>query len=489
MSDDPRKEPAAGELALPPWGSRSVLVVDDEDVTCKYLQRALREQGCEAACCHSGHEALDALRRTRYSLLVADLRLPDMSGMDLLREARQLAPQTSVIVVTGFGSVETAIEAMKLGASDYLIKPLRGEELRLVVDKVFDQRRLLDQIAQLRLELAGRYHFENMISQDPKMRAIFATIARVAATDTTVLITGETGTGKELVARAIHYNSRRRERPFMAINCGAFPETLLESELFGHEQGAFTGAVATKPGIFEVADGGALLLDEIGNIPHPMQVKLLRVLEAGEFKRLGGVETLRCDVRILAASNVDLEAAADAGGFRRDLLYRINVVPILLPPLRDRVGDVPLLVEHFIRRHGPRINPAVRDIALPAMRKLLRYPWPGNVRQLEHAIQRALILADGDTLLPEHLPLGEAEEAAGGQELKFNEQLPLDELRSELVARLERAYLERVLRLHGGSIRKTARHAGLSERGVYDKLKKFGLDRKAFRPVRQGARP
>ncbi|HUT34910.1 MAG TPA: sigma-54 dependent transcriptional regulator [Planctomycetota bacterium] len=486
--DSDRAQPVrAADLAPLSSASRRVLVADDEEVICKYLQRALRGHGCEAAYRLTGQAALEELERERYSVLVADIRLPDISGIELLRQARERSPQTSVVMITAHGSLESAIEAMRLGASDYVTKPFKAEEFCLVIDKVFGQRRLLDEIAQLRRELAGRYRFESMISQDPKMRDIFATIARVAATDATVLITGDTGTGKELVARAIHFNSTRRDMPFMAINCGAFPETLLESELFGHEEGAFTGAVAVKPGIFEVADGGSLLLDEIGNISTAMQVKLLRVLETMEFKRLGGVETRTCDVRILAATHMDLAAAVEAGTFRRDLFYRVNVVPIVLPPLRERVADIPLLVEHFMRRHGPKINPAIQDISRPAMRKLLRHPWPGNIRQLEHIIQRALILADGDTLLPEHLPVEDAALPGDNGELKFNGQLPLEQVRNGLIEQLERAYLDQVLRLHRGSVRRTACHAGLSERSIYEKLKKYRMDRRAYKGVRPGA--
>mgnify|MGYP000740092854 CR=1 FL=1 len=488
MGADVERGPAAAEVKVGAPAARRVLVVDDEEVICEYLQRALREHGCEATYRLDGRSALEELERSPYSILVADIRLPDMSGIELLRAARQRSPQTSVIMITAYGSVETALEAMKLGASDYLTKPFKADEFCLVVDRVLGQRRLLDEIAQLRVELAERYRFEKMISQDPKMLGIFATIARVAATNATVLITGETGTGKELVARALHFNSPRRDKPFVAINCGAFPETLLESELFGHERGAFTGAVAVKQGIFEVADGGSLLLDEIGNITPAMQVKLLRVLESMEFKRVGGVETLRCDVRIIAATHVDLAAATERGEFRRDLFYRINVVPIVLPPLRERPGDIPLLVEHFIRLYASKMNTAVRDISREALRKLVRYSWPGNIRQLEHIIQRALILADGDTILPEHVPLDEPAEPDDGRELRFNEQLPLAEVRDGLVERLERAYLDRVLRLCQGNVRRTARHSGLSERSVHEKLKKYNLDRRAYKLPRAAGR-
>jgi len=463
---------------------RRVLIVDDEEVICKYLRRALRKSlGCETSYCLSGPAALEELAKSPYSVVATDLRMPGMDGLELLERIRREHPEVSVVMMTAHGSLETAVRAMKLGASDYVTKPFRAEEFCLVIEKVLKERRLLDEIAQLRRELARQYRFQSMISQDPKMREVFATIARVAASDATVLITGETGTGKELAARAIHYNSPRRDARFMAINCGAFPETLLESELFGHEQGAFTGAIATKPGIFEVTDGGTLFLDEIGNIGPAMQVKLLRVLETMEFKRVGGTETRRADVRIVAATHVDLAEAVERGTFRQDLYYRINVVPIHLPPLRERLGDIPLLVEHFIRVHGPKINPRVQDISREAIRKLMRYPWPGNIRQLEHVIQRALVLGDGPTLQPDDIPLeDEADEAQEAPtQLVFNEQMPLEEIKEQLIEQLERAYLDRVLRIHAGNIRRTAEHAGLSERSIYEKLKKYQLDRRAYK--------
>jgi len=484
----PDRSVEEGAAALPGHPTvRRVLIADDKDDICRVLQRALVRRGYEAAFCLTAEEAIEELARTAYSILVADIRMPGMDGMELLQTVRSRFPGVSVIIMTAHGSVETAVEAMKLGSSDYLTKPFQIEEFCLVIDKVLAQRRLLDEISQLRHELSGRYRFESIISQDPKMREIFGTIARVAATDATVLITGETGTGKELVARAVHYNSWRRDRPFVAINCGAFPETLLESELFGHEQGAFTGAVATKPGIFEIADTGTLLLDEIGNISLAMQVKLLRVIETMEYKRVGGVESRTCNVRLIAATHTDLAAAAEEGTFRRDLYYRINVVPIWLPPLRDRLGDIPLLVEHFMREYGPRMNPAVQDISREAMRKLLRYSWPGNIRQLEHVVQRALILADGATLLPDHLPVDEPGKAESRGEIPCNEHLPLEEVRTAVLERLERSYLDKVLRLYRGNVRKSARHAGLSERSVYEKLKKYHLERRTYLPSRAGA--
>jgi len=482
-----RREAEASELMPLAPVVRRVLIVDDEEVVCKYLQRVLKGHGCEATYRLSAPVALEALASAPYSIVIADIKMPGMGGMELLEKVRARFPQVSVVIITGHGSLKSAVDAMKLGASDYLTKPFQPEELCLVVDRVLSQRKLLDEIAQLRHELADRDRFGDMLSQDPKMRGIFATIARVAPTDATVLITGETGTGKELVARALHENSRRADRRLMAINCGAFPESLLESELFGHEAGAFTGAVAAKAGIFEVADGGTLLLDEIGNVSLPMQVKLLRVLETMEYRRVGGVETRTCDVRIIAATHVDLEAAAEEGTFRRDLFYRINVVPISLPPLRERLADLPHLVAHFVGRYGPKMNPSVQDIAPEALLKLLRHSWPGNIRQLEHVIQRALILADGPTILPEHLPIDELGEPEGQRTVAFNEHLPLGEVKDTLVEFLERSYLDKVLRLYRGNVRRTARHAGLSERSIYHKLKKYHLDRRAYKRLRAGA--
>jgi len=478
---DANGEESAVEVVAGRPSPRRVLVVDDEEIICKYLRRELGQRGYEASYCLNGEAALRELSAAPYSILLADMKMPGMTGLQLLERARADHPEVSVVIMTGHGSIETAVRAMKLGACDFLTKPFQAEELALVIEKVLRQRKLLDEIAQLRHELAGRYSFEHMISQDPAMREIFARIARVAATDAAVVITGETGTGKELVARALHYNSPRREAQFVAINCGALPDSLLESELFGHEEGAFTGAVGTKPGIFEVADGGSLLLDEIGNISPAMQVKLLRVLESMEYKRVGGVETRTCNVRVITATHVDLAQAVERGEFRRDLYYRINVVPIVLPPLRDRVADNPLLVEHFIRKYAPGMNPDVQDISREAMLALLRQPWPGNIRQLEHVIQRALILTDGPTILPEHLPLGTSDDVDERDRFVVNEQLPLEEVKTTAIERIERTYLDRVLRIHRGNVRRTAEHAGLSERSIYEKLKRYQLDRRAYK--------
>jgi DNA-binding NtrC family response regulator len=458
-----------------------VLIVDDQETVCIPLRDVLRDRGYAATYCLSGPAALEELDRTPYAVLVADMVMPGMDGLALLREVRTRFPEVPVVIMTAHGTIETAVEAIQLGASDFVQKPFLLDQFCLVIERVSRQRRLLDELAHLRDELGERYQFHHLISRDPAMREIFTTIARVAATDATVLITGETGTGKELVARAIHYNSPRREARFTAVNCGALPDTLLESELFGHEQGAFTGAITTKPGIFEVTDGGTLLLDEIGNVTPAMQTKLLRTLETMEFKRLGSVESRHCNVRILASTHVDLREAVTRGTFRGDLFYRINVVPVHLPPLRERPADIPLLVDHFVQLHGPKLNPRVLRFAPDALRQLARCSWPGNVRELEHVVQRALILAPAPIIRVEDLPPCAEHRPEEEAPIPCNEYLPLAEVKERFLQRLERIYLDKVLRLHHGNVRQTAKHAGFSERSIHTKIKRYGLDRRSYK--------
>jgi DNA-binding NtrC family response regulator len=478
-AQDAAPRPSSASAIAAPAGR--ILVVDDEEMVCRQMARLLRRHGYEAACCLNAAEALEYLARTQRDVVVTDVRMPGMDGLELLARLRTDFPDLSVVVVTAHGNLETAERAMELGAVDYLEKPCSSDELRLVLGKAFNQRRLCDEVAHLRDELGERYGFDQMVSREDSMRDVFATIARVAPNDATVLITGETGTGKELVARSIHYNSPRRDARFLAINCAALPDTLMESELFGHQAGAFTGAAAAKPGIFEVAHGGTLLLDEIGNVSPAMQTKLLRTLETGEYTPVGGTEPRQCDVRVLAATNVDLEDAVERGDFRQDLYYRVNVVPIHLPPLRRRIADIPLLVDHFLQLHGPALNPKVTECSRDALRALARCPWPGNIRELEHVIQRALIMADGPTLLPEHLPQCDVETPDQQPPLPCNEFLPLPDIKEQLIERLEQTYLDKVLRMHGGNVRRTAEHAGLSERSVHAKIKKYGLTPQVYR--------
>src|SRR5262245_21419453 len=329
-----------------------------------------------------------ALVKRTYSIVVTDLKMPGISGMDLLEEVQKRRLPVSVIVTTGFGSIDEAVRAMRLGATDFLTKPIDIDHLRLVIERALRERALLDEVADLREQLQNRYSFQNMLSKNPQMHDVFELIGHVAQTNSTVLIEGETGTGKEEVARAIHFASPRRVGPMIAINCAALPENLLESELFGHEKGAFTSAVGQRKGRFELADGGTLLLDEIGDVPAAMQAKLLRVLQERRFERVGGTESIEVDVRVMAATNRSLQRLVKAGKFREDLYYRLNVVKIGLPPLRDRPEGIPLLAMHFAQKYAGRGSVAKR-ISPEAMEILLRHNWPGNVRELENAIERA----------------------------------------------------------------------------------------------------
>ena len=459
-----------------------MLVADHDESVCEHVQRILEPRGYEVSYCVGGKAALEELARRPYALLVTDVAPADPDGMGLLRRARADHPGLSTVVLTARGTVRSAVDAMRCGASDYLERPLEPEALCAAVDGAFARRRLLDDIAVL-AEDGGHRLFPEIVSHDPRMQAALDTVDRVAEADSTVLITGETGTGKELVARAIHRLSPRCDERFVAVNCGALTDTLLESELFGHEEGAFTGATRSKAGIFEAADGGTLMLDEIGNITPAFQVKLLRVLETMQYQRVGSVAPRHCNVRILAATHVDLEAAVERDEFRRDLYYRINVVPIHLPPLRERPGDIALLVREFIGRHGARLRPGIRDmdISREALLALGRYSWPGNVRQLEHVVQRALLVAAGSEILHGDLAIPRHEATDAEAPLRFNELLPLKEVKARLVERLERTYLDCVLRRCHGNVRETARHAGASERGIHGKLKRYGLDRRRYK--------
>lgn len=472
---EPNGEAAAVAFLPGRPAPRRLLIVDDEEIICKYLQRELAQRGYEASYCLDGKQALRQLAEAPYSILLADMKMPGMTGMALLGRAREDFPGVSVVIVTAHGSIETAVEAMKLGASDYLTKPFQPEELALVIEKVLAQRKLLDEVAQLRHELAGRYRFENMISQDPKMREIFAQIARVAATDATVVITGETGTGKELVARALHYNSSRRDRQFVALNCGALPDTLLETELFGHEEGAFTGAVGAKPGIFEVADGGTLLLDEIGDATPACQTALLRVLQEGEIRRVGSAEATPVNIRVVAATHRDLEDEVRRGRFRTDLYYRLNVVPIHVPPLRDRPEDIPLLIEHFLERRGA----AGRSFSDDAIGILQRCPWPGNVRELDNLVGRVLVLNLASIIRPQHLP-------PQYREKPERPALTTGSLREAREA-FERDYMKDLLERVGGNVAEAARQAGIGRPYLHQKLRKFGINPEVFRDHRPDA--
>jgi two-component system response regulator PilR (NtrC family) len=382
----------------------NVLVVDDEEVLQDVLTTLVRREGHRPLAAKTGEEALVILEREDVDLVLLDLMLPGLSGMEVLQKIRQNDPEQVVVMITAYSSIEGAIEAMRLGAFHYIPKPFKNEEVLHTLRKGLEQRRLTSENRALRAQLRERFGFHQLIGRSKPMQQVFELIELAAPSKSNMLILGESGTGKELVAKAIHHHSRRAQGPFITVNSGSMPPDLLESNLFGHVKGAFTGAIASKKGLFELADGGSIFFDEIGNVPLDTQAKLLRVMQEKEFMRLGGVETLKADVRIIAATNADLEHEVRGGRFREDLYYRLNVITIALPPLRDRTEDIPLLTHHFLKRYAQENEKPLREIAPGAMQRLMDYHWPGNVRELENVVERAVVLSTGTMLGEELLP-------------------------------------------------------------------------------------
>jgi DNA-binding NtrC family response regulator len=463
--------------------SRRILAVDDMEFNRHHLRMILEADGFEVETVGDGRSAWDQLEAQRFDLVITDLRMPEVSGLDLLAKVRAERLPVGVIVLTAFGDPTEALRAMKAGADDFVTKPYDPEQLRLLVKRILDRRQLFDELEQLRKQMRGDYHFHTMVSKSPRICKLFDLIEQVAPMGSTVLIHGETGTGKELVAQALHAADTRRSGPFVALNCAVLNESLLESELFGHERGAFTGAERRKIGRFELADGGTLLLDEVGDLPPVLQAKLLRVLQSGSFERVGGTESIQVDVRILAATHRLLEDEVKKGRFRADLFYRLNVIRLDLPPLRDRTEDVPLLAMHFLEKHRSRKNTPVTEIASDAMQALLRHNWPGNVRELENAIKSAIALADGSVLrrddLPESVAPRTASTSRSSSLLDIERALP--ELTCDLIGQVEREYFIRLLSQYKGNVARCARHSGLSRRSVTQKLQRYGLERTQFK--------
>ncbi len=382
----------------------TVLIVDDERNYLLVLSELLSEEGYEVVTAEGGLRGLECIEESDFDVVITDMKMPGMDGMEFLERVKLRLPDTPVVMMTAFGSVEKAVEAMRKGAFDYILKPFKNEELKLTIVKAIDHYHLVRQNRQMARELQGKYHFGNIIGKSSKMQRIFELIEKVAPTKATVLITGDSGTGKELIARAIHYNSPRNEQPFISVNCGALPENLLESELFGHEKGAFSGAVNQRKGRFELAHEGTLFLDEISEMSFPLQVKLLRILQEMEFERVGGSHTLKVDVRMVAASNRNLKEEAANGRFRSDLYYRLNVVHVHLPSLKERKDDLPLLVNHFLAKYAKEAMRESIAMSSEAMGRILDYDWPGNVRELENVIERAIILSNGQQIEIKDLP-------------------------------------------------------------------------------------
>jgi DNA-binding NtrC family response regulator len=464
-----------------------ILAVDDMEFNRHHLRKVLEADGFEVDTAGDGRSAWNQLRSQRYDLVITDLRMPDLSGLDLLAKVRAERLPVGVIVLTAFGDASEALHAMKAGADDFVTKPYEPDHLRILIKRILDRRQLIDELEQLRKQMRGHYHFHTMVSKSPKIRKLFDLIEQVGPMGSTVLIHGETGTGKELVAHALHAADTRRAGPFVALNCAVLNDSLLESELFGHEKGAFTGAERRKIGRFEMADGGTLLLDEVGDIPPGLQAKLLRVLQSGTFERVGGTESISVDVRIVAATHKVLEEEIKKGRFRADLFYRLNVIRLDLPPLRERIEDIPLLAMHFLEKHRSQKSTSVSEIATDGMQALLRHHWPGNVRELENAIKAGVALADGSVLRRDDLPESVAPRTSHAPRSSslLDVERALPDLTCDLIGQIEREYFVRLLSQYKGNVARCARHSGLSRRSVTQKLQKYGLERAEFKSSRR----
>lgn len=446
---------------------KRVLIVEDEEKLRRILELQLLDSGFDPVKAGSAEEALPLIDRA--DLILTDLKLPGMTGLEMLQLIRRQDSHVPVIVMTAFGTVENAVDAMKAGAADFLLKPFSLDHLTTVVNKALEIRHLRDENRRLREELGRKYHWDNIVGRSTAMQQIFATIMRVAPSRATVLLAGESGVGKDLIARAIHHHSPRKDRPFVKINCTALPENLMESELFGYEKGAFTGANTSKPGKFEQADTGTVMLDEIGDVPASVQVKLLRILQEREFERLGSNKTQHIDVRVIAATNRDLRAALEDGTFREDLYYRLNVVPIEIPPLRERKEDIPYLARHFVEKLGPETGDRVFDISDAAIDKLAGYSWPGNVRELENVVERSMVMASGETLEVNDIRLDmNLRQRHGSAEFGLPDGMSLDQY--------ETALIKDALKKADGNKSQTARLLGLTRNALRYRLTQMGIE-------------
>ncbi len=461
--------------------SGKILVVDDEENMQKSLKALLGREGYEVKLASNGEEAIRLAGDETFPILITDLRMDGMDGMDTYRAIKEQSPQTLAIIITGHASLKSAIEAIRLGAYDYLVKPFKPDEILFTVRRALEHQQLVEENVHLQGELGEKFRFANIIGKSGPMEEVFQLVRKVAVSNVTVLLRGESGTGKELVARAIHYNSRRSEKRFIGVSCGALPETLLESELFGYEKGAFTGALKRKQGLFEVADGGTIFLDEIADLSLSTQMKLLRVLQEQEFQRVGGTELIKVNLRLISATNKDLEPAIKDGSFREELYYRVNVVSISLPPLRERKEDVPLLVRHFLKKHQADNTKECckrKKVAPETMGLLMAYHWPGNVRQLENVVERAIALSNSSVISENDLP----------SQIRHNSQLLSDELIPGFPDQLgnltfqkarenfEKQFLQRAILKNRGNVSATSREIKLSRRHFYEKMKSYHID-------------
>ena len=463
----------------------NILIIDDEKSLLDLLTVVLKKEGYRVKTYLAPTKVFDILQNEEIDLLICDIKLPEISGMEVLKYVRENRPEIPVIMITAYGSLKQAVEALKVGAIDYILKPFDVEELKIIIAQELEKRRLKEENILLKRDLQEKYSFENMVGKSKAMQEVYALIEKSAATDSTVLITGESGTGKEMAARALHLMSRRGANPFVSINCAALPENLLESELFGHAKGAFTGAVADKKGMFEVATRGTLFLDEVGETSPWTQVKLLRALQERKIRRVGGTEEIPVDVRIIAATNLDLKQRIAEGKFREDLYYRLNVIAFEMPPLRKRTEDIPLLVNHFLQKYCQQMGKKMKRVAPEVISYFEMYPWPGNVRELENVIERVVAIEDRETItgasLPREIvvpPRREIREVLIPP--NFNLMTHLDDIAKK--------YINEARTLAGGNLRKTASLLGISYRSLRHLIDKFGL-REAERMPREEARP
>jgi DNA-binding NtrC family response regulator len=451
----------------------SILLVDDDALILRSLAVVLEREGYAVTRAPGGAAALEELKQGSFDAVVTDFNMPEIDGMQVLREVKARSPECAVVLITGYGTVEQAVEAIKLGAYDYICKPIIDDEMKVVIARAVEQKRLRSENADLRQRLDLRYSFDSIIGRHYKMQKIYDTISLVAPTKANVLITGESGTGKTMIARAIHHNSTRKDGPFVEMNCGALPETLLESELFGHTRGSFTGAVSDAPGKFKIANRGSIFLDEISNSSPILQMKLLRILQDKEFEPVGSQDTIKVDVRVILATNTDLADEVKEGRFREDLYYRINVVTIHLPPLRERIGDIPPLAEHFLQKYAKENEKNIESIADDTLELLSRYSWPGNVRELENAIERAVVLTRNRILTPHDLPPTLIGDGADLAEFvpTTNEIVPLKQALEDPECRI----IEKALQKLSGSRQRTAEALDINRTTLFNKMKKYEL--------------
>lgn len=453
-----------------------ILVVDDEESIREFLEIMLRKEGYEITLAEDGLKAKELIQKKSFDMIISDLQMPNMTGIELLKYVRQDFPEMLFMMITAFGTTETAVEAMKMGAYDYLTKPFKIDEVRINIANALRSKNLEFENRSLKKELGKEFSFQNIIGNSPAMHHVFDLIKRVSQAPTNILVTGESGTGKEVIAKAIHYNGPLKDRPFVTINCGAIPENLMESEMFGHKKGSFTGAIADKPGLFEVADGGTLFLDEVGELPLSIQVKLLRSLQERVIRRVGATEDTKVDVRIIAATNRNLEEMVQKGTFRQDLYYRLNVIHIKTPGLRERKEDIPLLAQHFLKKYNDKLNKNISSISSDAMENLKKYDYPGNVRELENMIERTVALEGGATILPESLPplvnTSSGRKLASSNEIQVTDDgVDLD----KIIGQIEKELIIKAVHQANGIKKRAAKLLNITFRSMRYRIEKYNL--------------